>query len=140
MDVDDPAVAAAVLAIFERYEHALLANDVDGLDTFMWQDDRTVRVGVDDREDGFAAISAFRRAQARQTPPRILTDTSVVTFGDSTAVVTTTFVPTDASPPGRQQQTWVRFDGPDGGSGWRIVAAHVSLPASWNRQPIDQEP
>jgi hypothetical protein len=119
--VNDPAVVAAVSAAFERYELALLDNDLDALDTFMWRDPRLVRVGIDDRQDGFDAVSEFRRSQARQTPPRRLRDTAVVTFGDHTAVVTTAFIPTDGSAGGRQSQTWVRM-----AEGWRIVAAHVS--------------
>lgn len=132
--MNEPAVVASVVAAFERYEAALLANDLDVLDGFMWRDPRVVRVGIDDRQDGFAAISAFRRSQSRQAPPRLLRDTVVVTFDDHTAVITTTFVPTDGSPPGRQSQTWVRM--PDG---WRIVAAHVSAPKSASRQALDPQ-
>lgn len=131
-DVDAPAVVASVLDTFERYEAALVANDLDTLDEFMWRDERLRRVGIDDRQDGFAEVSAFRRAQTRQTPARTLRDTAVVTFGDHTAVVTTTFDPTDGSPSGRQSQTWVRMP-----EGWRIVAAHVSWPASALRQALD---
>jgi hypothetical protein len=133
--VNEPAVVASVLATFERYEAALLANDLDALDHFMWRDPRVVRVGIDDRQDGFAAISAFRRSLARQTPPRVLRDTVVVVFGDDTAVVTTAFVPSDGSPEGRQSQTWVRMP-----EGWRIVAAHVSTAMSSARQAIDPNP
>jgi hypothetical protein len=132
--VNEPAVVASVIAAFQRYEAALLANDLDVLDGLMWRDPRLVRVGVDDRQDGFAAVSAFRRSQPRQTPPRVLRDTAVVTFDDHTAVVTTTFVPTDGSPLGRQSQTWVRM--PDG---WRIVAAHVSASLSAARQRLDPQ-
>ncbi len=135
MDIDDPAVVAEVVAAFTRYERALVANDLATVDELMWRDDRTVRVGPDDRQDGYDAIRAFRRSLALQTPPRRLTDTVVVTFGADTAVVTTTFVPTDGSVPGRQQQTWVRLDG-----GWRIVAAHVSLATSQIAQTADQQP
>lgn len=131
---NEPAVVASVLAAFERYEVALVANDLDALDEFMWRDERLVRIGIDDRQDGFGEVSAFRRAQARQTPARALKDTAVVTFGDHTAVVTTTFVPTDGSPSGRQSQTWVRMP-----EGWRIVAAHVSWPASALRQALDPQ-
>jgi ketosteroid isomerase-like protein len=130
--VNDPAAVDSLAAAFERYEAALVANDLDRIDGFMWEDERLVRVGVDDRQDGFAAVQAFRRAQVRQTPPRRLCDTAVVTFGDHTAVVTTAFVPTDGSPAGRQSQTWVRM-----ADGWRIVAAHVSWPASAARQVLD---
>ena len=132
--VNDPAVVASVLAAFERYETSLVANDLDALDDFMWRDERLVRVGIDDRQEGFAEVSAFRRAQVRQTPARILQNTAVVTFGDHTAVVTTNFVPTDGSPTGRQSQTWVRMP-----EGWRIVAAHVSWPASALRQALDPQ-
>ena len=128
-------MVAAVVAAFERYEAALVANDVDALDELMWRDSRLVRVGIDDRQDGFAAVSAYRRSQTRQTPPRVLRDTTVVTFDDHTAVVTTTFVPTDGSPWGRQSQTWVRMP-----EGWRIVAAHVSAPTSCKRKTLDPEP
>lgn len=139
-DVDLPGTVGGVSAAFERYESALLANDLVALDELMWPDPRLVRVGLDDRQDGFAAVSAFRREQARQTPPRTLHDTAVVTFGADCAAITTTFVPADGSPAGRQSQTWVRF-----AAGWRIVAAHVSWPTSrpsqsdW-RQGSDPEP
>jgi hypothetical protein len=132
--VNDLGAVASVRAAFEQYEAALLANDVDALDGFMWQDPRVVRVGLDDRQDGFAAISAFRRSQAGQTPPRVLRDTAIVTFDDRTAVITTTFVPTDGSPEGRQSQTWVRM-----AEGWRIVAAHVSTAMSARRQGPDSD-
>lgn len=132
--VNEPAVVASVVATFERYEVALLANDLDALETFMWRDERLVRVGIDDRQDGFAAVGAFRRSQVRQAPPRVLRDTAIVTFGDHTAVVTTTFLPTDGSPAGRQSQTWVRMP-----EGWRIVAAHVSAPLSARGKVFDPQ-
>jgi len=132
--IDLAGVVAEVRATFDRYEEALVRNDLAVLDELFWRDPRTVRVGIDDRQDGFAAISAFRRAKPRQTPPRRLRDTVIVTFGEGTAVVTTTFVPTDGSPEGRQTQTWVRFAG-----GWRVVAAHVSIPATANVQATDSE-
>jgi ketosteroid isomerase-like protein len=132
--MNDQGMVASIVDAFERYEAALVANDVDALDDFMWRDEWLVRVGIDDRQDGFAEVQAFRRAQKRQTPARTLQNTTVVTFGDHTAVVTTDFVPTDGSPNGRQSQTWVRMP-----EGWRIVAAHVSWPASALRQALDPQ-
>lgn len=135
VEVNAADVVASVRAAFEEYERALLANDLDAVDGFMWRDPRLVRVGIDDRQDGFDAVASFRRSQARQAPLRTLTDTVIVTFGEHTAVVTTGFVPTDGSPPGRQSQTWVRQEG-----GWKIVAAHVSLAMSERRQGLDHKP
>jgi hypothetical protein len=134
-EIDEASARRELDEAFARYEAALVANDLDVLDGLFWQDPRTVRVGIGDRQDGFAAISAFRRSQPRQTPPRALRDTVIVTFDQGAAVVTTTFVPTDGSPPGRQSQTWVRF-----AAGWRIVAAHVSRPASGAVQAPVPEP
>lgn len=111
--------------VFERYEAALVANDLDVLDELFWVDHRTARFGLDDRQSGFEQVSAARRALDRQTPPRTLRDTVVTTFGQHTAVVSTEFVPDDpALPTGRQSQTWIRF-----AHGWQVVAAHVSHPA-----------
>jgi len=133
-EADAASAVAEITSTFERYEAALVAGDVVALDELFWRDPRAVRVGIDDRQDGFAAISAYRRAQVRQTPPRRLKDTVIVTFDSRTAVVTTTFLPLDGSPSGRQSQTWVRFR-----EGWRIVAAHVSWPASPMVQAPDPE-
>ncbi len=133
-EVDQALALAEVTAAFERYERALVANDLSTLDALFWDDERAVRVGLADRQDGFVAIGAFRRSQARQAPPRRLRDTVIAAFDDRAAVVTTTFVPTDGSPAGRQSQTWVRFAG-----GWRIVAAHVSQPVSAAVQMTDPE-
>ena len=67
MEIDDPAVVAEVVAAFTRYERALVANELATVDELMWRDDRTVRVGSDDRQDGYDAIRAFRRRLVRQT-------------------------------------------------------------------------
>ena len=124
-EVNRPAVVAEVRAVFDRYEAALVANDVDVLDELFWHSPHTERVGIADRQHGFEEVSAARRALARQTPPRTLHDLVITTFGDDVATITTEFVPDDgATPVGRQSQTWIRF-----AQGWRVVSAHVSWPA-----------
>jgi ketosteroid isomerase-like protein len=124
-DVNDPAVVDEVRAVFERYERALIANDVDVLDELFWNSPHTVRFGLADIEYGFDAISTFRRSQAQAAPPRELRNTLIATFGTDVAVVTTEFVPDGTSSLGRQSQTWVR-----GADGWQVVSAHVSwMPA-----------
>ena len=123
-EVNRPDVVASVGAVFERYERALVANDLEVLDELFWHSPHTERVGLGDRQQGFNAVRAARRALARQTPPRQLRDLVITTFDDHTAVVTTEFVPDDGETPiGRQSQTWVRFE-----EGWRVVQAHVSWP------------
>lgn len=45
MIVNDPAVLAEVTAAFERYEAALMANDVAALDALFWNSPHTLRYG-----------------------------------------------------------------------------------------------
>jgi uncharacterized protein (TIGR02246 family) len=126
-DVNDEATVTEVRAVFERYEQALVANDVDTLDALFWPSPLTVRYGLADVQHGFEAVAAFRRGLPRQTPPRTLRNTVIRSFGPDVAVVFTEFVPEaadgeDVAPGvGRQSQTWVRF-----GAGWQVAAAHVS--------------
>jgi hypothetical protein len=124
MDVDevnDPDVLAEVRAVFERYERALVANDVDTLDELFWASPHTLRYGFAETQHGRDEVAAHRRTLPRQTAPRTLRDTVIVTFGRDLATVNTEFVPDGDPGIGRQSQTWVRFP-----EGWRVVSAHVS--------------
>ena len=112
---------AAVRAAFDRYERALADGDLAVLTELFWDDERCVRFGVVDRQQGAAEIAAWRRSHPSVPAGRRLTDTRVLAVDDRTAVVTTLFGYPDGAVDGRQSQTWVRF-----AEGWRIVAAHVS--------------
>ena len=120
-EVNDPLVVAELRAAFERYERALVANDLDLLDELFWSSPLTVRYGIADVQHGADSVSRFRRALTRQTAPRQLHGTVVRTFGPACGVVATEFTLEDGTE-GRQSQTWVRL-----AEGWRVVAAHVSL-------------
>lgn len=54
MKVNDPGVGSAA---FERYERALLDNDLDALDAFVWRDLRLVRVSTGSRRRRTARTS-----------------------------------------------------------------------------------
>jgi hypothetical protein len=116
-----PDVHAELTAVFERYESALVANDVDVLIELFWDDPRTVRYGIDEQHVGHGDISAYRRTQAVATPPRRLRNTVITTFGHDVATADTEFVPDGSDVVGRQSQTWIRT-----GEGWRVASAHVS--------------
>lgn len=123
MDVDLPDVVAEVTAQFQRYEHALVTNDVAVLDELFRNDPRTLRYGITENLYGYDEITAFRAARSPVGLMRRTARTVITTYGRDTAVASTLFY-RDSSPGrvGRQMQTWVR--GPEG---WRIVAAHVSI-------------
>jgi hypothetical protein len=121
--VNLPEVVAEVRAVFERYEAALVANDIATLDELFWDSAETVRYGFSDVQHGFAEVAAFRRSLPRQTAPRTLVRTSITTFGSDAAAVTTEFVLDGDQRMGRQSQLWIRTVG-----GWRVASAHVSWP------------
>jgi hypothetical protein len=123
MDVDLPEVAAEVRAAFERYEQALVSNDVDTLDALFHQDERTIRYGIRENLYGHKEVAAFRAGRSPIGLGRTTSRTVITTYGRDCAVASTLFHrPTLVGKVGRQMQTWVRF--PDG---WRVVAAHVSI-------------
>ena len=121
LELNLPHVVAEVTEVFDRYEQALLDNDVEVLDELFWHHPGTVRFGIDEELFGFEAISAYRRTQAQATPIRTLRNTVIRTFGEHLATADTEFVPRDFPVLGRQSQTWARTT-----NGWRVVSAHVS--------------
>jgi hypothetical protein len=123
MQVDLPDVLSEVSAQFERYEKALVSNDVAVLDELFRADPRTLRYGIGENLYGYDAIMAFRAARSPIGLNRTTAQTVISTYGRDTAVASTLFY-RDTLPGkvGRQMQTWVRF-----AEGWKIVAAHVSI-------------
>ena len=123
MQIDLPEVLAEVTAQFNRYEQALVSNDVGVLDELFCNDARTLRYGIGENLYGYGAITAFRAARSPAGLMRRTEETVITTYGRDTAVASTLFY-RDTAPGkvGRQMQTWVRFP-----EGWKIVAAHVSI-------------
>jgi hypothetical protein len=123
MDIDLPEVVAEVRAAFERYEKALVSNDVSTLDELFRDDPRTVRYGATEILYGYADIKSFRAARAPVALGRKLSRTVITTFGRDFAVASTLYErPSAPGKIGRQSQTWVKFP-----EGWRVVVGHVSL-------------
>lgn len=123
MEIDRPDVVAEVTAAFERYEQALVNNDLAVLSELFRDDPRTLRYGIAENLYGYAEISAFRVTRSPVGLMRRTAKTLITTYGRDTAVASTLFY-RDSVPGkvGRQMQTWIRFP-----EGWRVVAAHVSI-------------
>jgi hypothetical protein len=122
LEINRPDVLAEVRVAFDRYEVALVTNDVDTLDELFWASPLTVRYGLAENLYGRDAIIAFRRARSPLNLARTLRNTVITTFGADFATASTEFVRPPGSAVGRQMQTWMRTP-----EGWRVVAAHVSL-------------
>ena len=123
MEIDLPEVVAEVKAAFDRYEQALVGNDVAVLDESFHKDRRTVRYGTTEILYGHEEIAAFRAACSPAGLARSISETVITSYGHDFAVASTLFHrATLPGKVGRQMQTWVRFP-----EGWRVVAAHVSV-------------
>jgi hypothetical protein len=123
MEIDLPEVVAEVRTAFERYERALVSNDVAALDAIFRNDPRSIRYGVGENLHGYKEIEAFRAARSPVGLARTLSKTVITTYGRDFAVASTLFHRASMSGKvGRQMQTWVRCP-----EGWRVVAAHVSV-------------
>jgi hypothetical protein len=122
MQIDIPAVKAEVEAVFDRYEAALVGNDVPVLDALFWESPTTVRFGAGENLFGAAEIAAFRAGRSPVGLQREILRRSITTYGQDFATASITFRRAGSGKVGRQQQSWVRFP-----EGWRVVAAHVSL-------------
>lgn len=123
MEIDLPEVVAEVTEAFERYEKALVSNDVEVLDALFHNDPHTIRYGAGENLYGYDEIMAFRAARSPVALGRTLSRTVITTYGRDFAVASTLYErPSAPGRTGRQMQTWVRFP-----EGWRVVAAHVSL-------------
>jgi AtzH-like len=123
LEIDLPEVVAEVTAAFERYEAALITNDVPTLNALFQDDPRTIRYGGAENLYGHNEIREFRSARSAAGLARTLSKTVITTYGRDFAVASTLF--RRAANPGkvgRQMQSWARFP-----QGWRVVAAHVSL-------------
>ena len=123
MEVDIPEIVAEVREAFNRYERAIVSNDVATLEEMFRDDPRTIRYGATENLYGYKEIESFRSARSSVGLMRALSKTVITTFGRDFAMAATLFH-RDSAPRkvGRMSQTWVRFD-----EGWRIVVGHVSV-------------
>jgi hypothetical protein len=122
MDINIPDVVAEVTAAFERYEKALISNDVAVLDELFWRSPHTLRFGVTENLYGYDAIATFRSQRSPVNLERSLINTTITTYGRDFATANTEFQRLGSNRTGRQSQTWMRTP-----EDWRIVSAHVSL-------------
>jgi hypothetical protein len=126
MHIDLPEVVAEVREAFERYEKALVTNDVDTLTALFPEDERTIRYGIEENLYGHGEIARFRASRSAIGLERTRARTVITTYGRDLAVASTLVQrPTLAGKIGRQTQTLVRFV-----DGLLFVAAHVSIIAA----------
>ena len=116
-----PAAAGEVRELFERYELALVENDIPTLDAMFWDSPHSVRYAPGQRGYGFDEIHAHRLAftpTAKGERIRL----EITSIGEDLAIVNLEYKLRRGDGTGVQSQTWFRFPN----LGWKIIAAHVS--------------
>lgn len=121
MKINDPSLIAEVTDAFQRYEAALMTDDIEAMDELFRQAPETIRYGVGEVLYGHHEIAEFRRGRGG-SPPRKLGRIEIATYGENFATANAEFFREGSPRRGRQSQTWVKFE-----DGWKVVAAHVSI-------------
>src|SRR5580700_4115561 len=134
LEINMPTVVAEVTEAFQRYERALVANDVLVLDALFWNSPHTLRFGIGENLYGYEAIAAFRNARPPIDLTRRLMNTVITSYGRDLATANTEFQREGSKVTGRQSHVWLRTD-----QGWRIAAAHVSLLSAPSARPRPSE-
>lgn len=122
MTVDDPDVLADFTSAFERYELALMANDVTALDNLFRNSASTVRYGVGENLYGYDEIARFRAERPGGSPQRRIIRRSLSCYGAQFATAHVEFQRDGSTQIGRQTQAWIKSE-----DGWQVVSAHVSM-------------
>ncbi len=126
MTVNDPGLMEVLQSLHDAYERALAANDVEALDAFFWDSPHVVRFGVAEQLYGSDAVRAYRQGHVPLYTNRRIVRREISTFGSTHATVMSEIEVIVNGVPrrNRQSQMWVLLPA----LGWRIVAAHVSIP------------
>lgn len=122
LEINRAEIVFEVTQAFERYEKALMENDVPALNEIFWDSPHTIRYGLAEQAYGHAAIAGVRAARDPKDIQRTLSRVVITTFGSDFATASCEYRRTESGRFGRQMQTWLRTP-----EGWRVVAAHVCL-------------
>jgi len=119
MQINDPGTLAELTIQFNRYQQAIIDNDIAVLNELFWNNTLTIRYGIGENLYGHSEIATYRGARDPKSVARVVGKSVVTSYGHDAATTNIEFV--RAGRKGRQSQAWVRMP-----EGWRIVAAHVS--------------
>ena len=115
----DAIPPADLLAAFEAYERALIADDLDALDAAFPPGPATLRADAAGLLVGHDTISAFRSVRGGVPPREIVRLETRILDPDAVLLVSVSRYRTGGQ--GLQTQLWQRLDG-----AWKITAAHVT--------------
>ena len=118
------SVVVEVTDAFNRYEQALVTNNVSVLDELFFNSLNTIRYGAFEESTSYQAIQEFRLGRNPTNLARDLQNTTITTYGHDFAVASTEFTRHTSAKQVRQTATNM---GSDTSRFGEFVAAHVSI-------------
>lgn len=125
-NADAALITQEIRAVFDRYEAALVGNDVAALIGFFRPDAQAIRMMTGSGLYGIDEIAAFRKGRDASDMARDLLRVEIRVLSADIAVATAEYRRRASGLRGAQTQVWQR-DPAEGAQGWRIACAHVSL-------------
>lgn len=119
---NEPDPITTLTEACDKYEKALMENDLTTMDDLFLDSPQTLRFGVGENLYGIEEIREFRKTRTGGSPQRKVLRREIVTLGPDIGLCNLAFQREGGTRIGRQSQTWVRTK-----NGWRVISAHVSL-------------
>ena len=81
MQINHPQTLAEVTRAFDRYQQAIIDNDIAVLNELFWNHELTIRYGTGENLYGHAEIASFRGARDPKSVARMVGKTVVTSYG-----------------------------------------------------------
>jgi hypothetical protein len=107
MEINNPQVHAELTKQFDRYQQALIDNDVAVLNELFWHNALTIRYGIGENLYGHAKIATYRNTRDPTGLARVVGKSVVTSYGYDAATTNIEFA--RAGRKGRQRQTSIRM-------------------------------
>src|SRR5689334_15710112 len=106
MEINNQQTLAEVTRQFDRYQQAIIDNDIPVMNELFWNSALTIRYGTGENLYGHSEIAAYRGARDPRSVARVIGKSTVTSYGRDAATTNIEFVRGNRK--GRQSQSWVR--------------------------------
>ena len=119
---DKHATESQIRAAFDRYEIALMSNDIDTMMDLFWNSSETTRLTASGGAYGLDEIQAFRSNRSTDDITRKLTRIEITALTVDVGYANAEYKRVHSGRVGAQSHVWIRTS-----AGWKIASAHVSI-------------
>ena len=121
-DEEKRTTESQIRAAFDRYEMALMSNDIDTMMDLFWNSSETTRLTAQGGAYGVDEIQAFRSERSTDDITRKLTRIEITALTLDVGYANAEYERVHSGRVGAQSHVWIRT-----AEGWKIASAHVSI-------------